>query len=98
MPGANQRRGMGKGPGQVEKQGEEGGGRFSSQGSFFRAGVCLISDGFLLSLSIRSRGFQDLLRVRPSSLLMLCGCISISMASLISRSMYPVFAARSLVS
>ena len=36
--------------------------------------------------------------VRPSSLLMSCGCISSSMASLISRSMYPVFAARSFVS
>ena len=36
--------------------------------------------------------------VRPSSLLMSCGCISSSMASLISRSMYPVFAVRSFVS
>jgi hypothetical protein len=33
------------------------------------------SDGCLLFLSLCSRGFQDLLNVRPSSLLMLCGCI-----------------------
>jgi hypothetical protein len=31
-----------------------------------------------------------LLKVRPSSLFMLCGSISISMASLMSRSMYSV--------
>ena len=57
-----------------------------------------VSDGFLHSLSVCKRGFHDLLRIRPSSLLMLCGCISSSMASLISRSMYPVFAARNFVS
>jgi len=34
------------------------------------------------SLSLCRRGFQDLLKVRPSSLLMLCGCISSSIASL----------------
>ena len=41
-------------------------------------GVCL------LSLSLCRRGFQDLLKGRPSSLLMLCGCISNSIASLMS--------------
>jgi hypothetical protein len=39
-----------------------------------------------------------MLKVRPSSLLMLCGCISSSVASMISRSMYPVLAERSFVS
>jgi hypothetical protein len=34
-----------------------------------------VSGGCLLSLSICRRGFQDLLRVRPSSLFMLCGCV-----------------------
>jgi len=43
-------------------------------------------------------GFQDLFEVRPSSLLMLCGCIPSSIASLMSRSMYPVLAERSFVS
>ena len=38
------------------------------------------------SLSMRRRGFQAVLRIRPSSLFMLLGCISISMASLIRRS------------
>ena len=33
------------------------------------------------SLSVCRRGFQALLRIRPSSLFMLFGCISISMAS-----------------
>ena len=54
--------------------------------------------GCLLSLSLCRRGFQDLLKVRPSSLLMLCGCISNSTAFLMSRSMYPVLAERSFVS
>jgi hypothetical protein len=49
-------------------------------------------------LNLCTRGFQDLLMVRPSFLLMLCGCISSSIASLISQSMYPVLAQRSLVS
>jgi len=44
--------------------------------------------GCLLSLSLCRSGFQDLLKVRPSSLLMLCGCISSLIASLMSRSMY----------
>jgi hypothetical protein len=51
-----------------------------------------------LFLSRCNRGFQDLLSVRPSSLFMLNGCISISMASLMRRSMYLVLAERSLVS
>jgi hypothetical protein len=34
------------------------------------------------------RGFHDRLRGRPSSLFLLFGCSSISMASLIIRSMY----------
>ena len=37
----------------------------------------------LLFLSLFSSGFQDLLRLNPPSLLMLFGCISISMASLL---------------
>ena len=52
---------------------------------------CVIG-GCLLSLSLCRRGFQDLLKVRPSSLFILCGCISSSIASLMSRSMYPVLA------
>jgi hypothetical protein len=44
------------------------------------------------------RGFHDLLKARPSSLLMLCGCISSSIAFLISHCMYPFLAKRSLVS
>ena len=32
------------------------------------------------------RGFQDLLSISPSSLFILCGCISISMASLMRQS------------
>ena len=38
--------------------------------------------GCLLSLSLCRNGFHDSLRDRPSSLFMLCGCISSSMASL----------------
>ena len=84
----------------VEKQVVEGRSRFGCQGPFFGVGVndYVVSHGFLLSLSMCKRGFHDLLGVRPSSLLMLCGCISSSMASLISRSMYPVFTARNFVS
>jgi hypothetical protein len=62
-----------------------------------RSKYCVIG-GCLLSLSLCRRGFQDLLKVRPSSLLMLCGCISSSIASLTSPSMYPVLAERSFVS
>jgi hypothetical protein len=39
-----------------------------------------------------------LLKVRPSSLFIVCWCISCSIASLMSRSMYPVLAERSFVS
>ena len=59
--------------------------------------LCFLS-GCLLSLSLCRRGFQDLLKVRPSHLLMLCGCISSSTASLMSQSTYPVLAERSFVS
>jgi len=48
---------------------------------------CSVLGGCLLSLSLCSNGFQDLLRLNPPSLLMLLGCISISMASLMRRSM-----------
>jgi hypothetical protein len=54
--------------------------------------------GCLRSLSLCRRGFQDLIKVRPSSLLMFCVCISSSIVSLMSRSMYPVLAERSFVS
>jgi len=50
-----------------------------------RSDYCVIG-GCLLSLTLCRRGFQDLLKIRPSSLLMLCGCISSSVASLMSRS------------
>jgi hypothetical protein len=39
-----------------------------------------------------------LLKFRPSSLFMLCGCNSSSMASLMRLSMYPDLVERSLVS
>ena len=55
--------------------------------------VCPVTVGFLcvvclscFSLSVCRRGFQAELRIRPSSLFMLFGCISISMASLIQGS------------
>ena len=57
---------------------------------------CCVVGGCLLSLC--GRGFQDLLKVRPSSLFILCGCISSSVVFLMSRSMYPVLAERSFVS
>ena len=63
---------------------------------WLRSNYCVLGDCHL-SLSLCSRGFQDLLKVRPSSLLMLCGCISSSLASLMGRSMYPVLAERSFV-
>ena len=59
---------------------------------------CCVSGGCLLSLSVCRWGFQDLLKVRPSSLFMLCRFISNSLASLICQPMYPVFAERSIVS
>ena len=71
------------------------------EGYMARVGVsskyCVL-DGCLLSLSLCWSGFKDLLRIRPSSLLMFCGCLSISMASLMSRSEYLVLAERSFVS
>jgi hypothetical protein len=54
--------------------------------------------GSLLPLSKCRRGFHVLLKFRPSSLFMLCGCSSSSMASLMRRSKYPDVAERSLVS
>ena len=51
-----------------------------------KSNYCVIC-GCLLSLSVRKNGFHDLLRVRPSSLLMLFGCISSSVAFLMRRSM-----------
>jgi len=62
-----------------------------------RSNYC-VSGGCLLSLSKSRRGFQDVLKFRPSSLFMLCECNSSSMASLTSQSMYLVLAERSLVS
>ena len=50
-----------------------------------------VAVGCLLSLIMCRRGFQDLLKVSPSSLFMLCGCISSSTASLMRWSIYPVF-------
>jgi hypothetical protein len=44
--------------------------------------------GFLRTLREWISGFHDRLRQRPSSLFMLFGCSSISVASLICRSMY----------
>jgi len=58
---------------------------------------CVVS-AYILSLSLFKRGFHVLLMDKPSSLFMLCGCISISICSPIRRSMYPVFAERSFVS
>jgi len=40
---------------------------------------CSLLGGCLLFLSLCNSGFQDLLRLKPPSLLMLLGCISISM-------------------
>ena len=63
---------MGKGWVLVAKQVVEGRGLLAVRGSFLGAGVndYIVSDGFLLSLSMCKRGIHDLLRVRPSSLLM----------------------------
>jgi len=44
------------------------------------------------------RGVQDLFKISPSFLFMLCARISCSMASLMSQSLYLVFAERSFVS
>ena len=48
---------------------------------------CYVAGGCLLSLSLCNSSFYDLLRDRLSSLLILSGCISISIASLMMRSM-----------
>ena len=56
-----------------------------------------ISGGCLLTLSMCRRIFQGLLNVRPSSPFMLCGSISSSMASLMSRSICPFLAEKSFV-
>ena len=52
-------------------------GRFVVKAGFLGAGVndYLVSNGFRLSLSMSKGGFHDLLRVGPSFLLMLFGCI-----------------------
>jgi hypothetical protein len=62
-----------------------------------RSNYCVLG-ACVLSLSLCRRGFQDLLKVRPSSLFMLCGCNSSSIASLVSRSMCPVLAERNFMS
>ena len=46
--------------------------------SAVRVGSLCYNGGCLFFLRLRSRGFQDLLRLNPPSLLMLFGCISIS--------------------
>jgi len=43
-------------------------------------------------------GFQDLPKASPSSLFILCGCISSSMASLMSRFMYSFWGGKFFVS
>jgi len=58
---------------------------------------CVVG-GCLLSLRLCRKGFQDLLKIRSSSLFILCGCISSSIASLMNQSMYAVLAERSFVS
>ena len=58
---------------------------------------CSVISGYLLFLNLGSSGFQDLRRLKPPSLLMILGCISISMASLMRRSMWPVLGERSTV-
>jgi len=62
-----------------------------------RSNYCVL-DGYLLNLSWCRSGFQDLIRVRPSSFLMFCGYLSISIASLMSRFTYLVLTERSFVS
>ena len=60
---ANQREGDGKGVGSGRETGGGGQGLFLLSGCFVRAGVndYIVSDGFLLSLSMCKRGFHDLL-------------------------------------
>jgi hypothetical protein len=54
--------------------------------------------GFLRTSREWISGFHDWLRQRPSSLFMLFGCSSISVASLINRSIYLDLVDRILVS
>ena len=54
--------------------------RVGASHGWYRSNDCVLG-GCLLSLSLSRRSFQDLLKVRPSSLLMLCGCISSSLTS-----------------
>jgi hypothetical protein len=70
--------------------------RLSGAIRWLRSNYCVLG-GCLLSLSLCRRDFHDLLKVRPSSLLMLCGCISSSVTSLMSWSVYLVLAERSFV-
>jgi hypothetical protein len=52
--------------------------------------LCIVCSS-RFSLSVCRRGFQAVLRIRPSSLFMLFGFISISMTPLMRLSVYPVF-------
>ena len=56
--------------------------------SAVRVGSLCYTVGCLFFLRLCSRGFQELLRLKPPSLLMLFGCISISMASRLIPSEY----------
>ena len=77
--------GMGKGAGLGIETGGGGQRPFSrSECKWY-----LFSDGFLLSLSMFKWDCHDLLEVRPSSLLILCGCISSSMAPIGSSQLWP---------
>ena len=59
-------------------------------------GITSVLDGCLRFLSLCSSGFQGLLRLKPPSLLMLLGCVSISVASLMRRCMSQVLEERKL--
>jgi hypothetical protein len=68
-------------------------------------GACLVAARLFcvfclscFSFSVCRRGFQAVLRTRPSSLFILFGCICISIASVMRRSEYIVLAECSLVS
>jgi len=47
---------------------------------------CCVLEGCLFPLSLWSSGFHDFLRLKPPSLFLLFGCISISITSLMRRS------------
>ena len=51
--------------------------------SAVRVGLLCYTGGCLFFFRLCSRGFQDLLRLNPPSLLMLFGSISISMANIL---------------